>query len=87
MSTPLRTSVPASHGHRPLCPLPSQASTVVELVVGLLNAGAGVRPDDIGVMATYRKQVAADVPFGLVCRLGVQAGVVPCFRYLTGEML
>lgn len=30
---------------------------MVELVVGLLNAGAGVQADDIGVMATYRKQV------------------------------
>lgn len=55
--------------------------------MGLLNAGAGVLPDDIGVMATYRKQVAADVPFGFVCRFGVQASAVPCFRYLTGEML
>ena len=34
-----------------------QASTIVELVSGLLGSGAGVRPDDIGVMATYRKQV------------------------------
>ncbi|PRW57862.1 helicase MOV-10 [Chlorella sorokiniana] len=34
-----------------------EASTVVELVVGLLSAGAGVQADDIGVMATYRKQV------------------------------
>ncbi|KAI7838701.1 hypothetical protein COHA_007499 [Chlorella ohadii] len=34
-----------------------EASTVVELVVGLLGAEAGVRADDIGVMATYRKQV------------------------------
>ena len=36
-----------------------QASTVVELVSGLLGSGAGVRPDDIGVMATYRKQVGS----------------------------
>ncbi len=42
------------------CHLPAmQASTVVELLVGLLSAGAGVRADDIGVMATYRKQASS----------------------------
>ena len=39
-----------------------EAAVLVELVEGLLasvqKAGArGVRPDDLGVMATYRKQV------------------------------
>lgn len=29
----------------------------MELVRGLLASGAGVRPDDCGIMATYRKQV------------------------------
>ena len=52
---------PATHAPSP-CP---QASTVVELIVGLLGAGAGVQPDDIGVMATYRKQV------GLGCLIGL----------------
>jgi hypothetical protein len=32
---------------------------VVELISGLLKSGAGVKPDDIGVMATYRKQASA----------------------------
>ncbi|GAB4815315.1 hypothetical protein N2152v2_002361 [Parachlorella kessleri] len=36
---------------------PIEASVVVDLVQGLLGSGAGVVPDDIGVMATYRKQV------------------------------
>lgn len=39
----------------PCCYL--QASVVADLVQGLLDSGAGVLPDDIGVMATYRKQV------------------------------
>ncbi|EFN55641.1 hypothetical protein CHLNCDRAFT_133825 [Chlorella variabilis] len=36
---------------------PLEASTVVQLVSGLLGSGAGVLPDHIGVMATYRKQL------------------------------
>lgn len=36
---------------------PLEASTVAELVEGLLESGAGVTKGDIGVMATYRKQV------------------------------
>lgn len=39
-----------------------EATVLVELVEGLLAStqkagGRGVRPDDLGVMATYRKQV------------------------------
>ena len=41
-----------------------EAALLVELVEGLIaqtNAGgrAGVRPDDLGIIATYRKQVLA----------------------------
>lgn len=37
---------------------PIEASTVVELIQGLINSTtAGVAPSDIGIMATYRKQV------------------------------
>ena len=30
---------------------------MVELVCGLLESGAGVKPEDVGVIATYRRQV------------------------------
>ena len=36
-----------------------EASTVTELVAGLVSSGAGVAQSDVGVMATYRRQVQA----------------------------
>lgn len=36
---------------------PIEASTVVELVANLLAEGRGITTDDVGVIATYRKQV------------------------------
>ena len=52
-----RTDVPAhAPPPPPPPPPPLQASTVVELVAGLLAAAPGVGQNDIGVMATYRKQ-------------------------------
>ena len=49
----------AREGDAPSWHNPLEASVVAELVSGLLGArGSGVREGDVGVMATYRTQVA-----------------------------
>jgi putative helicase MOV10L1 len=58
-----------------------EAATVVELVAGLLGSGAGVVPGDIGVMATYRRQVAAVRALLRRCGLGeIRVGTVDDYQ-------
>ena len=59
-----------------------EATVLVELVQGLLAStpkagGRGVQPNDLGVMATYRKQVRIHA-LQLAETTSIQPGVVRC---------